>query len=76
MKPLSFEWIEKAEGDFVTTQRELKARRFPNYDAACFHAQQMAEKYLKAFLQETYICDPAAVETVYGLGYRLRTNSP
>ena len=24
----------------------------PNYDAACFHAQQCAEKYLKAILQE------------------------
>jgi len=24
----------------------------PNYDAVCFHAQQTAEKYLKAFLQE------------------------
>ncbi|MFQ5640609.1 MAG: HEPN domain-containing protein [bacterium] len=23
----------------------------PNYDAACFHAQQCAEKYLKAYLQ-------------------------
>ena len=27
-------------------------RKHPNYDAACFHAQQCAEKYLKAFLQE------------------------
>lgn len=25
----------------------------PNYDAVCFHAQQCAEKYLKAFMQET-----------------------
>jgi HEPN domain-containing protein len=24
----------------------------PNYDAVCFHAQQCAEKYLKAVLQE------------------------
>ena len=30
----------------------MRARRRPNYDAACFHAQQTAEKYLKAFLQE------------------------
>ena len=47
MNPLTFEWIEKAEGDLVTTLRELRARRSPNYDASCFHAQQMAEKYLK-----------------------------
>jgi HEPN domain-containing protein len=44
------EWIEKAEGDFQSAQRELRARKAPNYDAACFHAQQCAEKYLKAFL--------------------------
>ena len=29
-----------------------------NYDAVCFHAQQLAEKYLKAFLQEHGITIP------------------
>ena len=52
MNPLTLEWIEKAEGDFATAGRELRARKLPNYDAACFHAQQAAEKYLKAVLQE------------------------
>ena len=52
MNPLTLEWIEKAEGDFATAMRELRAIKAPNYDAACFHAQQMAEKYLKAVLQE------------------------
>jgi HEPN domain-containing protein len=52
MNPLTLEWVEKAEGDYATTLRELRARKAPNYDAACFHAQQVAEKYLKAFLQE------------------------
>ena len=42
----------KAEGDFLTAGRELRARKSPNYDAVCFHAQQCAEKYLKAMLQE------------------------
>jgi HEPN domain-containing protein len=46
------EWVDKAEGDFATAQRELRARRQPNFDAACFHAQQCAEKYLKALLLE------------------------
>jgi hypothetical protein len=50
MKPLTQEWIEKAEGDFRTARRELQAKRLPNYDAVCFHAQQCAEKYLKARL--------------------------
>ena len=32
------EWIEKAEGDFQSAQRELRARKAPNYDAACYAA--------------------------------------
>ena len=52
MNPLTLEWIDKAEGDLSTVSRELRARKSPNYDAPCFHAQQMAEKYLKARLQE------------------------
>ena len=55
MNPLTLEWIQKAEGDFVTASREARARRAPNYDAVCFHAQQCAEKYLKALLQEANI---------------------
>jgi HEPN domain-containing protein len=52
MQPLTSEWVQKAEGDLATARRELRARTAPNYDAACFHAQQCAEKYLKALLQE------------------------
>lgn len=52
MNPLTLEWIEKAEGDFLTAGRELRVRKHPNYDAVCFHAQQCSEKYLKAILQE------------------------
>ena len=55
MKPLTHEWVEKAEGDFASAQRELRARKSPNYDSACFHAQQCVEKYLKARLQEADI---------------------
>ncbi|MBF0506662.1 MAG: HEPN domain-containing protein [Nitrospirae bacterium] len=55
MQPLTKEWISKAEGDFATALREIRARKSPNYDAACFHAQQCAEKYLKAVLQENAI---------------------
>jgi HEPN domain-containing protein len=58
MSELTAEWVEKAEGDFATAGRELRARRRPNYDAACFHAQQTAEKYLKAFLQEHRVAFP------------------
>lgn len=43
------EWIDKSEGDYRTAARELRADP-PNYDAVCFHAQQCAEKLLKAAL--------------------------
>ena len=52
MKPETAEWIGKAEGDFRTARREWLAAEEPNFDAACFHAQQCAEKYLKARLVE------------------------
>ncbi len=52
MTPLAAEWVAKAEGDYATARREPRARRQPNFDAVCFHAQQCAEKYLKALLQE------------------------
>lgn len=55
MKPITTEWVAKAEGDFATLQRECRARKNPNYDAICFHAQQCAEKYLKARLCEADI---------------------
>ncbi len=58
MKPLTDEWVAKAEGDLHTALRELRARKNPNYDAACFHAQQCVEKYLKARLIEEQIAFP------------------
>lgn len=50
MNPLTFEWIDKAEGDFAVASREMRVRRKANYDAVCYHSQQCAEKYLKAIL--------------------------
>ena len=55
MKPLTSEWVAKAEGDFNTAERELLVPILPNFDAVCFHSQQSAEKYLKAKLQEEVI---------------------
>ncbi|MEK7711382.1 MAG: HEPN domain-containing protein [Planctomycetota bacterium] len=52
MKPTTSEWVEKAEGDFRSAAREMRARKAPNYDLACFCAEQCAEKYLKALLHE------------------------
>jgi len=44
------EWIAKAEGDYLTATREIKASESPNFDAVCFHAQQCVEKLMKALL--------------------------
>ena len=40
-------WLRKAESDLVAMDASLKAGAM---DAACFHAQQAAEKCLKAYL--------------------------
>lgn len=58
MNALTQEWIDKAEGDWESLNRELPARKAQNYDSACFHAQQCAEKYLKARLQEAGLAFP------------------
>ena len=55
MKPITAEWVAKAEGDFAMMERECRARKNPNYDGICFHAQQCAEEYLKARLCEADI---------------------
>ena len=44
------EWVAKAEADFQSALREFRARKHPNYDAACFFAQQCAEKLMKGLL--------------------------
>lgn len=58
MKRPTKEWVDKAEADFQSVQRELRARKLPNLDGACFHAQQCVEKYLKARLQDAGIPFP------------------
>jgi HEPN domain-containing protein len=41
-------WFLKAESDLNTAKRMLESAG--PYDTACFHAQQVAEKYLKGLL--------------------------
>lgn len=55
MNELTKEWINKAEGDFVSALRDYRARKSPNFDAAGFHAQQCIEKYMKALFQTNSI---------------------
>lgn len=42
-------WFMKAENDLLSIQNNLAAVEVPA-DVCCFHAQQAAEKYLKAYL--------------------------
>ena len=58
VNPLILEWIDKAEGDWLSAMRDYRARLDPNYDAVCFLAQQCAEKYIKALLQSAVIPFP------------------
>ena len=58
MKPLTREWVEKAEGDFQVATQIMRRRKQRVYDAACFHAQQTVEKYFKAWLCETGVAFP------------------
>lgn len=55
MKPITAEWVRKAEGDWEAAQKMYRARKIPVYDVACYHCQQCAEKYLKAKLVEAGI---------------------
>jgi HEPN domain-containing protein len=55
MKPITREWISKAEEYWQVAQMSYRARKHPSYDAAVLHAQQCVEKYLKARLEEAAI---------------------
>jgi len=68
MKPLTHEWVEKAEDDWGSLNREIRVRKKPNYDAACFFAQQCVEKYIKARLVEAGIYFKKVHDLTYLLG--------
>ena len=58
MKPLTREWVGKAENDFKVAAQILRRRKDVVPDAACFFSQQCVEKYLKARLVEAAINFP------------------
>jgi len=43
-------WIAKAENDLVAAQQILKLDQTCPFEVVCFHAQQSAEKFIKAVL--------------------------
>lgn len=52
MREVTKEWIAKAEGDYRSADALLNELEIPEIDSACFHCQQCAEKYTKAYLTE------------------------
>ena len=58
MKPITREWVRKAENDFKVASQILRRRKDIVPDAACFFCQQCLEKYLKARLIEAGIVFP------------------
>lgn len=52
MKPSTLEWVKKAEADYLAALTLSRKKKVPLHDAACFHCQQSAEKYLKARIEE------------------------
>ena len=52
------DWIEKAEQDFDYARLGMRRSKHSLYDGVCFHAQQCAEKYVKAYLVHHNIAFP------------------
>ena len=57
MTPETAQWVRYAEEDWQVAG-EVAARKPPHRNAACFHFQQAAEKYLKALVQEVGLAVP------------------
>ena len=58
MRAITEEWVFKAEDDHRSAEALLYEIEIPIVDTACFHCQQCAEKYVKAFLVEHNIDFP------------------
>jgi HEPN domain-containing protein len=58
MNSIIKEWINKAEANYRTAERESVVQDGANYDAVCFHAQQCIEKLLKAVLIKNKVSPP------------------
>jgi len=58
MNELTAEWANKAEDDYHLAGLALSAGEVPVPDGVCFHSQQCAEKYLKAYLTDNLVPFP------------------
>src|ERR1041385_7292147 len=58
MREITEEWVFKADDDYRSAEALLYLVEPPIVETACFHCQQCAEKYVKAFLEECEIDFP------------------
>jgi len=63
MKPQAKEWVQKAEEDWEAANRLGRGKK-PLYSLVCFHAQQCAEKYVKAVLEQKAVPIPKTHDLV------------
>jgi HEPN domain-containing protein len=64
MKPLTNDWVKKAEEDFLVASQIMRRKKQRVFNAACFHCQQTVEKYFKARLHEAEIPFPKTHDLV------------
>ena len=65
---LADEWVEKAEADYKAAAALNRRRKEPLPDIVCYHCQQSAEKYLKAYLIAQSMPPPHIHDLVQLLG--------
>lgn len=64
MKPLTHDWVKKAEEDFLVASQIMRRKKQRAFNAACFHCQQSVEKYFKARLYEAEVSFPKTHDLV------------
>ena len=78
-KKIVSQWIELAEKDLALANHTAKTMWPTPYEIVCFHCQQFAEKYLKAFLvsrgiEPPYIHDLVKLNTLCEVENSVYTN--
>ena len=71
MKPSTREWVAKAEEDYLAAVDLSRRRKRPLWSGVCFHAQQCAEKYFKARMEEAGLAVPRTHDLEFLLNHLL-----
>lgn len=68
-------WLAKADNDLLTIENNIRAPRVP-WDVVCYHAQQVAEKVLKAYLVAHGVTPPKTHDLIVLLGQCVGLGAP